>query len=152
MKKLSTLIVASVLSFSLAACEELSKQDVGAVTGGVLGGALGSTVGKGSGQIAAVVGGTLIGALIGGSIGKTMDDVDRIKMMQALETAPSNAPVSWVNPDSGNSYTVVPAPAMVASNGQPCREYTTTAVIGTRHEQIYGKACRDAAGNWKVVS
>lgn len=152
MKKLSTLIVISALTFSLTACEEISKQDVGAVTGGVLGGALGSTVGKGSGRIAAVVGGTLIGAIIGGSIGKTMDDVDRMKMTQALETAPTNAPYAWKNPDTGNSYTVTPTATVVSANGQPCREYTTTAVIGTRHEQIYGRACRDAQGNWAIVS
>lgn len=151
MKKLSTLALVSALSVCIVACEDISKQDVGAVTGGVIGGALGSTIGKGSGQIAAVVGGTLLGAIIGGSIGKTMDDVDRMKMSQALERTPTNTAYSWTNPDSGNSYTVTPT-ATVMNNGQPCREYTTTAVIGTRHEQIYGKACRDAAGNWRVVS
>jgi len=33
----------------------------------------------------------------------------------------------------------------------PCREYYMTADIGGKKKQIYGKACRQADGSWKVV-
>jgi surface antigen len=33
----------------------------------------------------------------------------------------------------------------------PCREYTLDATIGGKTEQIYGTACRQPDGSWKVV-
>jgi len=32
----------------------------------------------------------------------------------------------------------------------PCREYTIDAIIGGSTEKIYGTACRQADGSWKV--
>ena len=60
----------------------------------------------------AVVGG-LLGGLIGNRIGAAMDDEDKQRayaaQIDALERAPSGAPVSWKNPDSGRYGTVVPS-------------------------------------------
>jgi len=141
----------SVCSFSLISCASVSNEDVGTVTGGVLGGLIGSQFGGGSGKVAAAAGGALLGAYLGGNIGRTMDKVDRMKMQNALESAPTGKPVSWKNPDNGNRYTVTPTKTYYHSS-QPCREYHTTAVIGGKREQIYGKACRQADGSWKVVN
>lgn len=151
MKKLITVISTIAVSLMFTGCT--NNQEVGTVTGAVLGGALGSTVGKGHGKTVAIIGGAAIGSLIGSSIGKSMDKNDQMQMSKALEVAPTNQPYAWHNPDTGNDYTVIPTQTtVVASSGQPCREYTTQAIIGGEKQQVYGKACRDAAGNWKIVN
>lgn len=149
--KLKRVALISVCSLSLVACANVSNEDVGTVTGGVVGGLIGSQFGGGSGKVAAAAGGALLGAFLGGNIGRTMDKVDRMKMQQALETAPSGRAVSWKNPDNGNRYTVTPNKTYYRAS-QPCREYTTTANIGGKRQQIYGKACRQADGSWRVVN
>jgi surface antigen len=80
-----------------------------------------------------------------------------MQMQHALETAPVGRSVTWKNPDSGNVYTVKPTKTYYSSSPsssseQPCREYITNAVIGGKSQQIYGKACRQADGSWKVAS
>ncbi|KTD74806.1 RT0821/Lpp0805 family surface protein [Legionella waltersii] len=148
MKKLT---VASLsLSFMLVGCA-MNNEGVGTITGGVVGGLVGSQFGGGSGKVAAAAGGALLGAFLGGQIGKTMDKVDRMEMQRALETAPTGRAVSWSNPDSGNRYTVQPTRTYYHAQ-QPCREYITKALIGGKPQQIYGKACRQADGSWRVVS
>lgn len=150
MKKL---IVASTVSFSIfmSSCANVTNEGVGTVTGGVVGGLIGSQFGSGAGQVAAAAGGALLGAYLGGRIGQYMDRQDRMQMQQALETAPTGKDVVWTNPDSGYQYTVRPTRTYYVSQ-QPCREYITHAVIGGKNQQIYGKACRQADGSWRVVN
>lgn len=146
-------IIAASLSISmlLAGCAGVTNEGVGTVTGGVVGGLLGSQFGGNSGKVAAAAGGALLGAFLGGKIGQYMDRQDRMEMQRALETAPTGKAVSWKNPDTGNQYTVKPTRTYY-SNQQPCREYVTRAMIGGKSEQIYGKACRQADGSWRVIS
>ncbi|RUQ88216.1 RT0821/Lpp0805 family surface protein [Legionella septentrionalis] len=149
MKKL---MVASLsLSVFLAGCSQVTNEGVGTVSGGVIGGLLGSQFGGGSGKVAAAAGGALIGAFLGGKIGQYMDRQDRMEMQRALETAPTGRAVTWKNPDSGNQYTVKTTRTYY-NRQQPCREYVTDAIIGGKRQQIYGKACRQADGAWRVVS
>jgi len=126
------------------------NEQAGMIIGAVLGGVLGSKVGKGHGQTAAIIAGTMIGSAIGGNIGKSMDDTDRLKIAHTLETVRTDVHSSWVNPDTGNQYTVTPTRTYKESAG-PCREYTVDAVIGGKKENIYGTACRQADGSWKIV-
>lgn len=149
MKKL-TLSVLSI-SFLLGGCAEMNNEGVGTITGGVVGGLLGSQFGGGSGRVAAAAGGALLGAYLGGNIGRTMDRQDRLEMQRALETAPTGKVIVWQNPDSGNRYTVRPTRTYY-TNQQPCREYTTRAIIGGKSQEIFGKACRQADGSWRVIS
>ncbi len=148
MKKLA--VTALSVSFLLAGCAPMNNEGVGTITGGVVGGLLGSQFGSGSGQVMAAAGGALLGAYLGGQIGKTMDRQDQLEMQRALETAPTGRAVVWVNPN-GNRYTVQPTRTYYRSQ-QPCREYTTKAIIGGKTEQIYGRACRQADGSWRVVN
>lgn len=150
MNKLITVTVIVTASLMVSSC--MNNQEVGTATGAVLGGAIGSTIGKGHGKTAAIIGGAVIGSLIGSDVGKSMDRTDQKRMSQALETVPSNQPYVWNNPDTGNQYTVVPTQTVITPSGQPCREYTTEAIIGGKKQQVYGKACRDASGAWKIVS
>lgn len=148
MKKL--LVILFGVSFFMTGCANLSNEEAGSLTGTVVGGLIGSQFGGGSGKVLAVASGAMVGAYIGGNIGRTMDRLDRLEMQKALETAPTGKAVQWKNPDSGNRYSVKPTRTYYHQE-QPCREYVTTALIGGKREQIYGKACRQADGSWKIV-
>lgn len=142
-----------VLSCVLVACATTDsghKEQTGAIVGGVLGGLLGHEVGDGSGRTAATIIGTLAGAAIGSAIGRGLDDVDRMQMGSSLESSPTGRPTRWRNPDSRRDYKFWPTHTEKTADG-PCREFTLEAVIGGETEQIFGKACRQADGNWKVV-
>jgi len=149
MKKL--VVISLSLSVFLAGCAQVTNEGVGTIGGGVIGGLLGSQFGGGSGKVAAAAGGALIGAFLGGKMGQYMDRQDKMEMQRALETAPVGKSVRWKNPDNGNQYSVKPTRTYY-SNQQPCREYITNAIIGGKSQQIYGKACRQADGAWRVVS
>ncbi len=127
-----------------------SKQTQGAVAGGVIGGLLGSTVGDGRGTVWAAAAGTLIGALAGAHVGRQLDELDRYHAGRTLETAPTGATKEWVNPDSGTAYSVTPTRTYDSGHGTPCREFTMDADIGGQTEQVYGTACRQADGSWKM--
>lgn len=145
-----TLLSALVIMLSACATEPGHQQEqAGMVIGGILGGAVGSQIGKGSGKSVAIIAGTLAGAAIGGAVGRSMDDTDRLKTAQTLETVRSGVPSSWVNPDTGNQYTVVPTRTYEEASG-PCREYTVDAVVAGKKEKIYGTACRQQDGSWQV--
>ncbi|WP_018882645.1 MULTISPECIES: RT0821/Lpp0805 family surface protein [unclassified Thioalkalivibrio] len=143
------IVLAATLVLGGCATYQGSQEQAGMVIGGVLGGVLGSQVGSGRGRTAAIIAGTLAGAAIGGSVGQSMDEVDRLKTAQTLESVRTGVPSRWVNPDSGNQYTVVPTRTYETTAG-PCREYTIDAVIGGQTEQVYGTACRQADGSWRV--
>jgi len=138
------------LSIVLSSCAQVTNEGMGTVTGSVVGGLLGSQFGGGAGKVAAAAGGALLGAYLGGRVGQYMDRQDRMEMQHALETAHTNQAVNWKNPDNGNQYSVKPTKTYYA-NKQPCREYVTHAIIGGKTEQIYGKACRQPDGSWKVA-
>lgn len=152
MKQLSKFGISALFVASLAACAvPVTQEQSGTVIGGVVGGVVGSQFGRGDGRTAATIIGALIGASVGGNIGRSMDDNDRRRIAQALETRPINAPTTWVNPDNRNAYTVVPI-RTYESAGSPCREYTMDAVIGGRTEKVVGNACRQADGSWRNIN
>jgi len=113
---------------------------------------LGSQFGGGSGKLLAVGAGALAGAFLGGAIGKNMDDTDRMKMNQALESNSVGQPAYWQNQKTGANYTVVPTKNVTVDGNQYCREYRSTANIAGKNQQVYGTACRQPDGSWKVVN
>ena len=129
-----------------------NRELIGSVLGGAVGGVLGSNVGKGTGQTVAIVGGTILGVLVGGNIGRTMDQVDQNCVSQIMEHSPTGRAVEWQNPDTGVSYEVVPTQTRQDTQGRYCREYQTTASVGGRTQQVYGTACRQPDGSWKIIS
>lgn len=148
MKRLGYLIFPLYL---LSACAPVNNEGVGALSGGVAGALIGSQFGSGAGQVAAAAGGALVGAYLGGNIGRYMDKVDKMEMEKALETSPTGRAVAWKNPDTGNQYKVQPTKTYY-TNGNPCREYVTFATINGKNEKVYGKACRQADGSWRVAN
>ena len=121
------------------------------VIGGILGGVLGSQVGGGRGRTAATIAGTIIGASIGGAIGRSMDSTDRLKLGHSLETVRTGVPTTWRNPDTDSTYTVVPTRTYDSQAG-PCREYSINGIIAGRNERVYGTACRQQDGSWRIQS
>ncbi len=140
-------------SFCISGCANAPSQEKqGMVIGGVIGAVLGSQVGDGRGRIIATAAGTLVGSMIGGSIGQRLDELDRLKTGHTLETVRTGVSSEWVNPDTGYRYSVTPTNTYESSQGTPCREFTMTASIGGKEEQVYGTACRQQDGSWRIQS
>ena len=145
-----TLISLGLGLLLLAGCNP-TKQDVGTLVGAGTGAFVGSQIGGGTGQLAAVAIGALAGAFLGGSVGRQMDELDRYKTQEALESRPTGYTSSWSNPDSGVSYNVTPTNTYETASG-PCRDYTTEAVIDGRAEIVHGTACRQVDGSWQAMN
>lgn len=148
------IVVAALLAGSLGlsgcATDTGPKENAGMIIGGIVGGVLGHQVGKGTGRDVATGLGAVIGAAVGGSVGRSMDDMDRMKVAASLETVRTGVTTRWENPDTGYDYAMTPTRTYETAEG-PCREYTLDAMIGGDTEQIYGTACRQPDGSWKIV-
>ena len=130
------------------------KETIGTALGAAGGGLLGAQFGSGSGQLAATAAGTLLGALVGSKIGRTMDEVDRMKARQAMEHAsyaPIGETITWNNPRSGHRGSVTPVRDGVSSSGNYCREFQQTVTIDGKSERLYGTACQQPDGRWKLL-
>lgn len=152
MRTQAFLFIPLVAALALQGCAiDGPREQAGTIIGGVLGGVLGSQVGGGHGQTAAIIAGALAGAAIGGAVGQSMDDNDRRKVAETLEGVRTGVPAAWRNPDTGVEYSVTPTRTYDTAGG-PCREFTTEAIIGGRRETVYGTACRQPDGSWRVMN
>ena len=138
------------LAAALTAGCSMNQEQSGALLGGAVGAAAGSAVGRGSGQVAAVVLGALLGSVAGANIGRHMDEQDRVRAAQVFESYPTGSPGRWRNPDTGDSYAVTPTRTYETAQG-PCREFRMRATVGGEADTVYGTACRQPDGTWKVV-
>lgn len=149
MKQISMLILVSLLTtFTLTACA--TREEAGALTGAAVGATIGSSVGHGRGRLLAIWLGAVVGAQVGQTIGRYMDEQDRIRTSMILENNRSNESSSWRNPDTNYDYTVTPTRTYEVAAG-PCREFTVNAKVGGKTEQVYGTACRQQDGSWKII-
>ena len=144
MKLLSLLALLFLLLLSSCA----TKGQTGAVGGAAAGAVIGQAVGHNTGA-------TLIGAAVGGMlgyiVGNEMDKYDREQLNHVYDRGVSNQRSSWVNPDSGNQYTVTPQSAYQnPSNNRVCRRAEIEAVIKSKPERTYSTACRNSAGSWEL--
>ena len=138
------------IAILLSSCETTTHAQQGEIIGGVIGGVVGSQIGEGRGKTAAIIVGTIAGAMIGRHVGQTMDDTDRMKTAQALNTSRTGVGTTWVNPDNGNTYTVTPTETFETNQG-PCREFRLDARVGDDpNEEVYGTACLQPDGSWLI--
>jgi len=150
MLKRLMLVSCVCMALVVSACSNVpAKQDQGVMIGAIAGGLLGSRFGHGGGRALATMVGAVAGAAIGGSIGQSMDEQDRVNTSLALENVRTGQSATWVNPDSGYTYEVTPTSTYESDEG-PCREYTIDAMVGGKKEQVYGTACRQPDGSWKI--
>ena len=154
---MKNVVITTVLATTLlSGCAgTYNKATTGAALGAITGTALAYGLGKDSSKKNLwLVAGAGLGALVGNNIGAQLDERDRLlagqTLQHTLEQAPTNAVGSWNNPDSGHSGTVTPTVTRY-TDGQPCREFTTTIDVGGQPQQGYGTACRQADGSWKIV-
>ncbi len=156
MKQLAMSVSALIVSMALVSAPAMAgqKQTLGTILGAGAGGLLGSQVGSGKGQLVGVAVGTLLGAGLGNSVGKSLDAADQAAMSQTMnqgmESTPSGQTVAWKNPDSGHAGTYTPQPAYQTDNGQYCREFQQTIIIGGKEEKAFGTACRQPDGSWQT--
>lgn len=136
----------------LSGCQNVPKQDSGALLGAVVGGVVGNQFGDGSGQVLATFAGAAIGAAAGASVGRALDGYDRLQAQQALEYNSSGQQSVWINPDSGAQVSVTPTRTYQTASGQYCREYQTNISVGGKTEQAYGTACRQPDGAWRILN
>jgi len=148
MKKIIVILMLGFITFNLAGCA--SKEEAGALSGAAIGAAVGSTLGGGRGKALAIMLGVAIGASIGQTVGKYMDEQDRIRTSSVMEMNRTNQVTTWHNPDTGYNYSVKPTRTYGGAQG-PCREFTLDASVGGKVEQVYGTACRQADGSWKII-
>ena len=96
------------------------------------------------------------GGLFGSEIGKSLDKADKMHLerttQNSLEYNKAGQTSTWRNPDSGNAGSVTPTSTYKSANGKDCREYKTKIVVDGKEETGTGRACRDAEGNWRLVS
>lgn len=67
---------------------------------------------------------------------------------QVLDHLPDGETIVWEA--AGKPYPVAPTWGDDTDGGRYCREYTATAVIAGREQQIYGTACRQPDGPWEL--
>lgn len=139
------------ISWISTGCDSITKEDQSAIVGGVIGAAVGSRVGKGRGRTAATIVGAIAGTMIGRKIGRQYDQHDHQRTATILENNRDGQATSWRNPNSGYAYTTAPTRTYYEGSGEPCREFTMDANIGGRPEKVYGTACRQADGSWKII-
>ncbi len=157
-KKSASIAIATAAAVLLSGCMQNvgTKEGVGTLAGAALGGWAGSQIGSGEGRGIAIATGVVLGGLFGNQIGKGLDKVDRQEAgrasYRAFEYNRSGQASSWSNPDSGNSGSFVPRPAYQGSNGQYCREYSSTINVAGDRQTAVGTACRQSDGTWKIVS
>jgi len=157
--KLKAIAIVSLTAVTVSACANSAmgdKQTLGGLLGAAGGAVAGAQFGNGKGQLVGVAAGTLLGALIGSEMGRSLDRADQLTMARttqdALERTPSNRSARWSNPDSGNSGAITPRPAYTNSNGQYCREFQQTIIVGGEEQSAYGTACRQLDGSWQIVN
>jgi len=143
-------MAAGLIAMSLAVGCAMNQEQTGAVAGGAVGAAAGSAVGQGSGRVLAIILGAMVGSTIGANVGRHMDEQDRIRTAEAMEYNRTDQPSRWHNPDTRTDYTVTPRRTYDSPSG-PCREFTMDASVGGKPEQVYGTACRQPDGSWKIV-
>ena len=126
-----------------------SQQQKGTIVGGITGALIGSLIGDGRGQNVAIAAGAIAGSLIGSSIGQRFDEQDQGRIAYSMERKQRS---SWTNSMTGHRHTVMPSPTPApSSSNQQCREFTVDTEIGNRTESVYGTACRQHDGSWKII-
>ncbi len=139
-------------------CGELGWGKVlGGALGGAAGGAIVSNIARGSGSGVATAAGVIGGMLLGGFAGSNIDKVNcqnaRAAQQQALApSTPIGQTIKWNDPQSGANGSFTPTREGRSPNGEYCREYTQTIIIGGEQKQGVGRACQQPDGTWKNVS
>lgn len=135
-------------------------QIVGALLGALAGGYGGSHIGKGSGQLWATGAGAVLGAgagaHVGGKIGQNQQNAQDCythpyHAEQRAISAPVGTTVKWDNYQTDNQGQARTLNEYQTDSGLQCREFVNEVRIGGRVEKVYGTACRQPDGSWRII-
>ena len=147
-------VAVGLFTLQFAACSTATgyKEPSGAFVGAGLGAYAGSRIGSGSGSAAATAIGALLGALFGAEVGRSLDRADA-----AYAAMSAQAPYGPVPPSP-------PPPPPMYSASQPytrplssyalpgnCRTFQQRVFIEMREEVVYGTACQQPDGSWRLI-
>lgn len=139
-RPLVSALAAALMLVSATGCENMQKRDWGTAIGGILGGIAGYKIGKDSAGGAAI--GALIGGVVGRMIGQYMDDADRARLAETIETAPRGQTVSWRNDQTEREFAVTPTSDFYAQGDKQCRRFDQVVYVDGRREVMEGVACK----------
>ncbi|HJO75040.1 MAG TPA: RT0821/Lpp0805 family surface protein [Rhodospirillales bacterium] len=71
---------------------------------------------------------------------------------KGLKESTDGQVVDWQSPDTGNSGIFRPIRSFRLADGRYCRQYRTTVSFDKTVHSGNGMACRNANGQWQVVS
>tara|TARA_Y100000310_G_C20094557_1_gene539863 strand:+ start:41 stop:514 length:474 start_codon:yes stop_codon:yes gene_type:complete len=155
--KVRSKVVATMVALGLlGGCANMNNAQQGQLLGVGLGTIAAHNLSKGhKDRGLALVVGALAGGIIGQQVGAHLDARDKQMyghtMQHTLERSPDNFRGSWSNPNSGHSGSVIPTHTYKTTNGQYCREFQTSVVVGGETQRGYGTACRQYDGSWKII-
>ena len=139
-------VLALLFLLLLASCA--NRAQTGAAGGAAAGALIGQAIGH---NTCGTLIGAAVGTMLGYIVGSEMDKYDRQQLDHMYERGVSNQRSSWVNPDTGNQYTVTPQPAyQEPSSRRVCRRAEIEAIIDGRPERTYSTACRNEYGQWEL--
>ena len=139
-------VLALLFLMLLASCA--NRAQTGAAGGAAAGALIGQAIGH---NTEGTLIGAAVGTMLGYIVGSEMDKYDRQQLDHMYERGVSNQRSSWVNPDTGNQYTVTPQPAyQEPSSRRVCRRAEIEAIIDGRPERTYSTACRNEYGQWEL--
>jgi surface antigen len=149
--KIFRVFVISTGLLTLVACAPggYNKGGRGAIGGALIGAAACSNVGKGSGRIAAMIACAAVGAGIGHSIGSYMDEIDKRRVINTIQSTPTNVQSTWVNHGGHNSVTPITG-FIHANDGRKCRKYRAKILVDGKYETGEGSACLRPDGYWDI--
>ncbi len=155
MKKLAI----AALALLLASCSDvqISKgQLIGGTIGAIAGGAIGYQFGGGMGQWLFTAAATMVGGEVGIGLGEKLLPSDQTAHEQnaqkSLAQAPDGQIYNWRNNKTGNSGNFRPVRSFYVGSERYCRDYHTTVVLKDNVLSGSGTACRQANGDWKILS
>jgi surface antigen len=156
----TTLVPPVIFALLVSSCstmtqtvQENPKAVLGTLIGAGAGAGIAALAGGGPGAIAgAAVGGALIGGLIGNRLDARDKQLAAQAAQRAFESNSAGQSSEWQNPDSGHSGSITPTRTYQLANGQYCREYRQTIVVGGQQNQASGTACRQPDGTWQIQS
>lgn len=163
-------IMAGTASSSLA---QDTSGLIGTLLGAGFGGYVGSNIGHGTGKLVATGAGTFLGGVLGNQLFRSGGGLGGSGYYQPQPTYYQPQPVYYQQPVYYHPAPVYYQPAPVYYEPSPprvvyyqpapppppavsydsvyCREGTWQGVIGGTYQQIYGTACRQPDGSWRIT-
>lgn len=168
MNRIRTFAVASLLMTVVAcqhtqntyhsACNEPSPlaKLVGITLGGLAGGYGGSHIGQGNGRLAAIGVGAVAGAAVGNALVSQKHNspgcyTHPSNAVQRALNAPVGQAVKWDDYQYDEQGVSKSISQYRTQQNLTCREYVSDVLIGGRRETVYGTACLQPDGQWRIV-